>query len=766
MSKGIMQNLLERRVPQYLAAYLAGSWVLVEFFAFLEERFLLSPHLTNLVLLLLLMMLPSVALFTWFHGRRGPDQWRRAEKIFIPLNTIMTIAVLTALFAGRDLGAMTTTVTVEDPEGNAVERVVPKSEFRKSLVLFPFSVEEGGEDTVALAYGVLKVLGVDMVQDMFIDLRPPALYRDKARSAGYEVSEVPRPLKRRITRELNIQYFLDGTFGYDGSVFRFSVLLHDAERGGLVAERSYEGADPMELIDAAAVQLRKDLGLPARYVNEGLDLPARDHATASIEALRSYGEADRLLLEQDDFEAARTELQRAVELDPSFATAAFILYQLGVLSGDIPVATAAIRTTMDHLYRMPERFQFAVRAEWYGMQRNLPKAFAVYEMWAELYPQDLNAQLYTAQIRNLQGDPAGALEAFQKALALDPSRLDIVERVGELNEQLGRPDAARAAYERITEARPRHHNGFILLGKLESRAGNHEAARALYERASLLESEGVEVISALAALHTDVGEFEAAEAAYERALAAAKTPQQRFDVLRQVRGYHAYRGAFGRALDYQLQSEAEGLAFQPPLAQIRSQLLGLRTYVQAGRNEEALQRLDELTGQLQPPTDSLIPIGRIAVHAVREDAESLALALDDARAMLERTGMNVLERDILYGEGRLHEIRGEWQAAINAYQEERRVSPTDTDIPQQLGRAYRAMGDLAAAEQHLRATLTARPSHGRANYELALVYAERGRGADAVRHLERAAATWAPADEAYEYPRLAREKLAQLSQAR
>jgi tetratricopeptide (TPR) repeat protein len=766
MGKGITRNLLERRVPQYLAAYLAGSWVMVEFFAFLEERFLLSPHLTNLVLLLLLLMLPSVALFTWYHGRRGPDEWRRAEKIFIPINGLVTVGILAALFAGRDLGAMTTTVTVEDPEGNAVERVVPKSEFRKSLVVFPFEVEAGGEDATALAFGALKVLSIDMVQDMFIDLRPVALYRDKARAAGYEVSEVPRPLKRRLTREIDVEYFTDGTFSYDGAVFRFSVLLHDAERGGVVTERSYEGTDLLALIDEAAVQLREDLDLPARYVDNGLDMPARDHATASIEALRAFGEADWLLFERDDFEGARAALRRAVELDPTFAAAAFALYQLSVLSGDVPAAQEAIRTTMDHVYRMPERFQFAVRAEWYAMQRDLPKAFAVYEMWAELYPQDLDAQLYTAQVRSFQGDREGSLEAFERALALDPTRLDIVEQVGELNEQLGRPDAARVAYERIVREQPDQPGGFIQLAELESRVGNHEAARSLYERASLVTSENVGVIIGLAELHADLGEFEAAEAAYERGLAAAKTPEQRFTVLRSIRRYHAYRADFERALDYQLQRDEAGAKFQPPIANIQLRLLGLRAFLRAGRTDEALQRLESLAAQMQAPMDALVPIGRIAVYETLEDADALAAALDDARNMLERTGLNMLERDILFGQGRLHEIRGEWQQALAAYEEELRLSPTDTSIPQQLGRVYRELGDLNAAEEQLRATLTAEPSNGRANYELALVQAEQGRAAEAIRSLERALATWANPTGDYPYPALAREKLATLRAAR
>jgi tetratricopeptide (TPR) repeat protein len=532
----------------------------------------------------------------------------------------------------------------------------------------------------------------------------------------------------------------------------------------VLAEHGYEGPDLMALIDEATIQLRKDLGLPAAYVEETLDLPARDHATASLEALRAYGYADLALLERDDYEAARTALQRVVQLDPTYAAAAFGLYQLSILSGDVDTAMTAIRAAMDHLYRMPERFQFAVRAEWYAAQQQVPKAFAVYKMWAELYPQDLEAQLYSAQVRSFEGDQEGALASLESALAIDPTRLDIVQEIGDLNENLGRPEAARAAYERIIAGRPGTAQGFILLAALESRLGNHEAARELYERASLVESGNVELMTRVGELHADIGEFETAELSYERALEAARTPEQRYAVLRDLRRYRTYRGDYDRALDYQLESESVGSAFQSPLAQIQVRLLGLRTYVYAGRTEEALERLADLTGQMQPPLDTLAPIGRIAVYEAIEDADSLAVALEEARAMLERTGMNMLEQPVFHGRGRLHEIRGEWNAAIAAYQEELRLSPTDTEVPAQLGRVFRAKGDLDAAERYLRQTLTAQPSHGRANYELALVLEERGLPLEAIRYLEQAVATWAPADESYPYAQLARDMLSRLRQ--
>ena len=140
-----MNELMSRRVPHLTALYIGVGWGLVEFVSFVEDRYLISPYWTDISLLLLGLLLPSVVLFTWNHGKPGKDALTRAEKVLIPANLILAAVVVTMLFRGRDLGAVTTTITMEDEEGETVERVVPKSEFRKRLGLFAFDVPDGGD---------------------------------------------------------------------------------------------------------------------------------------------------------------------------------------------------------------------------------------------------------------------------------------------------------------------------------------------------------------------------------------------------------------------------------------------------------------------------------------------------------------------------------------------------------------------------------------------------------------------------------------------
>ncbi len=79
-----------------------------------------------------------------------------------------------------------------------------------------------------------------------------------------------------------------------------------------------------------------------------------------------------------------------------------------------------------------------------------------------------------------------------------------------------------------------------------------------------------------------------------------------------------------------------------------------------------------------------------------------------------------------------------------------------------IGRCQRKLGDAEAAEQSLRLRLESSPYDPSAHYELALVFADRDDGAQAIQHLETALAVWQNADPGYLPALRAREQLAAL----
>ena len=148
------RELLRRRVPQIVGAYLAGGWILLEFTDWTVNRYVLSSHVTDFVVASWLLLLPAIAILAWNHGSPGRDEWRRAETVGIALNLLLAGVILFSVFRGQDLGAATNTVVVRDEEGRELVRQIPKGEFRRRVALFSFTNGSGDPELDWLQYAL------------------------------------------------------------------------------------------------------------------------------------------------------------------------------------------------------------------------------------------------------------------------------------------------------------------------------------------------------------------------------------------------------------------------------------------------------------------------------------------------------------------------------------------------------------------------------------------------------------------------------------
>ena len=93
-NRSILSELFKRRVPQILLIYGAGFWTLIQIVEWVIDRYLISPHLTDLCLIGMLSLFPSIALIAYFHGTPGRDNWHPIEKIGIPINIFASILII------------------------------------------------------------------------------------------------------------------------------------------------------------------------------------------------------------------------------------------------------------------------------------------------------------------------------------------------------------------------------------------------------------------------------------------------------------------------------------------------------------------------------------------------------------------------------------------------------------------------------------------------------------------------------------------------
>ncbi|NIO33200.1 MAG: tetratricopeptide repeat protein [Gemmatimonadetes bacterium] len=764
MPSSLLKELLKRRVPQILGIYLGISWAIVEAVGFLVDRYLLSTYLVDLCIVILLSLIPSVLILAYFHGAPGRDEWAMPEKVGIPANLLVCAALVLFLFSGKDLGAATTTVTVEDEEGQTVERVIPKSEFRKKVVLFPFENASGDSTLDWLQYGIPVGVWADLRQDMFVSATDGLRLREQMTEAGYaEGLGMPTSLMRNIATDVHVNRFATGSIdGADGEI-TVTLVLHDADRGKAIGARTFSGTDVFELIDSATVQVKRSLEVPDRHLEEVSDLPFSEIQTNSLAAYQAVVAGYTSVVLNSDWGTAASHFERAVAEDPTYASAQHSLFQVYAYSNRVQEGIAPIQAAMQHIYRLPELEQFDVKSDYYFTRQDYAKAQAIYAMRVELYPDDIEGRAALAQLLLFQDKRDEAVEQYVAILEIDPEQYDLLRQIGAVYESQGKFEEALEYYESYAEQFPDDHASFASIGDLHSNIGNHEQAKENHEKALLLDPTNVGVMIRLARVETDLGGLERALAHLEEALAVATTPQDLTAAYEGLRAYYESRGQLEKALEYVDLAQQQREQFMPPFALLATEFRSLGIHVAAGHTDRAYETLEAVRAELAPPWDSFVPLGELSIYLELEEPDSTEVALAGVESFIQAFSLNALMPVVHYARGRIHEMRGEYGEAIQAYEQDLALDPSDESIHEEIGRCYRKMGDLEEAQAQLGKTLSVSPYSATAHYEMALVRAELGETESAIEHLRTALDVWSEADPAFKPAQRARAKLAELT---
>ncbi len=298
--KDIIQEIKERRVLQLVGFYLGGAWIALEFTGFIADRYLISPHVIDLILLGVAAMLPSVITLAYTHGKPGKDVWTKADKIIIPINIVITVALMLSLFGGKELGATTLTIQTQDESGVAIERVIPKAQFRKRVALYFFenSTNDSTLDWIGhwLPYG----LYIDLLQDLFFDNRHPYQMSAALLERQGLDDKIPLALMREIARRFHLEHFLSGQL-LAADPYKIETHLYLTKNARQLARREYTGNNINELIDQIGLDLKADLDLTQSQVQETEDLPLAAISSDDEVALASYMQGMRALFLDSDW---------------------------------------------------------------------------------------------------------------------------------------------------------------------------------------------------------------------------------------------------------------------------------------------------------------------------------------------------------------------------------------------------------------------------------------------------------------------------------
>ena len=763
------KDLFKRRVPQILGIYFAGHLGIIIFMEWLVHNNPVSPHLTTFCLVALSSIIPTILLLAYFHGRSGRFQWHRAEKIGIPINLFFSAGLLFFLFQGKDLGATIKTVTLTDEEGQTIERVIPKNEFRKKFALFFFENETGDSTLNWLQYAIPAMLGYDLSQDLYLDIKPGYLFHNKMKKAGFsEGIGLPLTLKNTIADDLHMKHFVSGSFTKQNEKFSVKTSIYETKRGKLIAESTFDGRDIFKLVDEMSIKLKHDLEIPKRHIEEVKDMPVSEIFTNSLPAAEQYIAGENAVIFNQDWKGALEYIEKSVQEDPTFALAYFELQAIYMLSNQGEKIAQVVPSLMKHLYKLPERLQLYVKQfYYYNIKQDADKGFNVVKMWVELYPDDIEAHASLAAIYKQRNQLDDAVSEYKQILELDPEQHLYLQTIGSIYEQKGEFEEALKYYEQYAEKFPNKYESFTKIGGLYKTMGDYEQAKTCYEKALLIEPEKISVLLTLADIETKVGNFEQALKQYQDALKIANTPQDRSSVYEAQTDYYELRGQIGKALEYFDLNFTEMQKYYPPTSLKLAEFGSFVLYVQIGKEDVAFQIIKDFEAQqLMPPFNIFPSIGYLMIYLELEDPDKAEKALEEFDSFLKIIKWEELRSVFFMAQGEIQKLRKEFSQAIESYIKALEIAPPEEKVELNIlsGECYRELQEFKKAEEILQEALKIEPFNPEAQYEIALVYYDMGKKEKALEHLKKALYVWEEADTEYKPAKKARDKLKEWNQ--
>jgi eukaryotic-like serine/threonine-protein kinase len=291
-------------------------------------------------------------------------------------------------------------------------------------------------------------------------------------------------MAREVCQRVNATAVIEGSIAAVGSQYVLGLEAVNCASGQIVAqEQAATNAKEkvLNVLGGAASDLRSKLG-ESRASLATYDVPLADATTPSLEALQAFtlGEA---AAKKGDYAGAVSAFERAVSLDPNFASAYKSLAIEYSDLGEKALAAPTMKKAYDLRGHASDHEKLAITSEYYASGiGDLDKAAEASRLLVSTYPRDSQAHIQLGSLYLELGREEQAISELREAIQLDPTDSLAYGDLAEAYLEQGRFDEASAT---IGQAQLRRLNAPILQALLwwVAYLQNDPAGMAQYESA-------------------------------------------------------------------------------------------------------------------------------------------------------------------------------------------------------------------------------------------------------------------------------------------
>jgi TolB-like protein/class 3 adenylate cyclase/Flp pilus assembly protein TadD len=425
-------------------------------------------------------------------GQPGPVGKRRTT---LPI-AVMSMALVGAVISYRMLSRAPDRPRPDlpNPAGVATPALaaaaIPDFGGRPAIAVLPFDNLSPDPEQAFFADG--------LAEDLITRLSAWRAFPVIARNSSFHYRGGNRDLKR-VSAELGVRYIVEGSVRRAGNRIRVAAQLIDAPSAEHVWAETYD----REIEDVFALQDEISATIAASLVGD-LDRAeaerARQRGTENLEAWSLYQlglqHADRLASE--DLAEARGLFERAVVLDPQFATALgrlalTHLWEVAIGSGDAPKqkVSAALVIARRAVALDPRDAVAQVAQGWaYVLGGDLKNGLDSSRRAVELNPSMPDAWTWLGWIQVLAGDPEAGIASSERARRLSPqgpSVAQVEDNSAMAYFEMGRHAEALEAGRKLVALRPAYVWGYAYIAMSAAALGRVDEARAAVTEARRVE---------------------------------------------------------------------------------------------------------------------------------------------------------------------------------------------------------------------------------------------------------------------------------------
>jgi tetratricopeptide (TPR) repeat protein/predicted Ser/Thr protein kinase len=323
---------------------------------------------------------------------------------------------------------------------------------KDTIVLADFTNTTG--DTVfdgALRQG----LAVQLEQSPFLSIISDQQIQQTLKMMGQPRDARLTPeIARDVCQRSGSKAYLTGSIASLGSQYVLGLKAVNCVTGETLAEEQERASGKEQVLsamDKAAPKLRTKLGESLITIKK-FDTPLEQATTPSLEALQAYSLGRKIGAMQGNSDAPIPFFQRAIQLDPNFASAYGALAACYANLGERNLAVQNTRKAYELREPVSEVEKFRIESFYYGFSTgDQEKVRQVDELWTQSYPRDPAAWNALGVIYRSLGQYDKMLAAMLEAARLSPNTAAIRTNLVSSYLRLNRPEEARAA---VKQAQP------------------------------------------------------------------------------------------------------------------------------------------------------------------------------------------------------------------------------------------------------------------------------------------------------------------------